>query len=246
MSASPQAPVLIRLNNVALRFGGVQALQGVSFEVRQGESVALVGANGSGKSSLLRLMQGLVQPTQGSVFHANLKRQAFVFQKPWMLRASVLTNVALAAWLRGSKSPAAWKAAKAAAFHALQQVDLADLVNRPARTLSGGQQQRLAVARASVSQPQVLLLDEPTASLAPASKRELEQLMAMFKTQGMTLIFASHNLGQVKRLASRVIALDEGRVVFDGATDDFFNPNPSPESAHLAPRTAHLFQGDHE
>lgn len=239
MSASPQAPVLIRLNNVALRFGGVQALQGVSFEVRQGESVALVGANGSGKSSLLRLMQGLVQPTQGSVFHANLKRQAFVFQKPWMLRASVLTNVALAAWLRGLT----WAASKQAAHTALQQVDLADLVNRPARTLSGGQQQRLAVARACVSQLQVLLLDEPTASLAPASKRELEQLMAMFKTQGMTLVFASHNLGQVKRLASRVITLDAGRVVFDGSAQDFFKPNQSGSATHS---TNHLFDGDHE
>jgi tungstate transport system ATP-binding protein len=188
-------------------------------------------------------MQGLLQPTQGSVYQADLKRQAFVFQKPWMLRASVLSNVALAAWLAGAKTLGAWKAAKVAAFHALQQVDLADLAHRPARTLSGGQQQRLAVARACVSQPQVLLLDEPTASLAPASKRELEQLMAMFKTQGMTLVFASHNLGQVKRLASRVIALDAGIVVFDGSAQDFFNPN---QSGHPMPATAHLFEGDHE
>jgi tungstate transport system ATP-binding protein len=237
------APVLINLNDVALRFGRVQALQGVSFAVQKGESVALVGANGSGKSSALRLMQGLLQPTQGSVYQADVKRQAFVFQKPWMLRASVLSNVALAAWLAGAKTLGAWKAAKVAAFHALQQVDLADLAHRPARTLSGGQQQRLAVARACVSQPQVLLLDEPTASLAPASKRELEQLMAMFKTQGMTLVFASHNLGQVKRLASRVIALDAGIVVFDGSAQDFFNPS---QSGHPTPATAHLFEGDHE
>jgi tungstate transport system ATP-binding protein len=240
------APVMLSLKDVALSYGRVQALRDVSFSVMQGECVALVGANGSGKSSALRLMQGLLQPTQGSVYQADIKRQAFVFQKPWMLRASVLSNVALAAWLAGPKTLGAWKAAKVAAFHALQQVDLADLANRPARTLSGGQQQRLAVARACVSQPQVLLLDEPTASLAPASKRELEQLMAMFKTQGITLVFASHNLGQVKRLASRVIALDEGRIVFDGATDDFFNPSSPSQSAHLAPRTAYLTQGEHE
>jgi tungstate transport system ATP-binding protein len=185
--------------------------------------VALVGANGSGKSTLLRLMQGLLAPTLGSIYRADVKRQAFVFQKPWMLRTTVMANVALAAWLGG----ATWANAKQAAALALQQVDLAELAERPARTLSGGQQQRLAVARACVSQPQVLLLDEPTASLAPASKRELEQLMMLFKSQGMTLVFASHNLGQVKGLASRVIALDHGCIAFDGTAHDFFEtPRP--------------------
>jgi tungstate transport system ATP-binding protein len=218
------APVLLSLNDVDMLHGRVQALQSLNFSIAQGESVALVGANGSGKSTLLRLMQGLLAPTQGSIYQSDLKRQAFVFQKPWMLRTTVLANVAMAAWLRGRK----WRDAKQAAAVALQQVDLADLAERPARTLSGGQQQRLSFARACVSQPQLLLLDEPTASLAPASKRELEQLMALFKSQGMTLVFASHNLGQVKRLASRVIALDQGRVVFDGKTQDFFG-SPLPD-----------------
>ena len=219
------APVLISFKEVSHSHGRVLALLGLNFSIAQGESVALVGANGSGKSTLLRLMQSLLIPTQGSVYQADLAAQAFVFQKPWMLRTSVLSNVALAAWLKGKK----WADANQAAAIALQQVDLADLAQRPARTLSGGQQQRLAVARACVSQPQLLLLDEPTASLAPASKRELEQLMASFKTQGMTLVFASHNLGQVKRLATRVIALDQGRVVFDGTAQDFFE-TPLPDS----------------
>jgi tungstate transport system ATP-binding protein len=232
-------PVMLSMKDVALSFGRVQALQGIHFSVMQGECVALVGANGSGKSSLLRLMQGLLKPTQGSVYQADAKQQAFVFQKPWMLRASVLTNVVLAAWLRGRP----WAQAKQDAFLALQKVDLADLAHRAARTLSGGQQQRLAVARACVSQPSLLLMDEPTASLSPPSKREMEQLMALFKGQGMTLVFASHNLGQVKRLASRVIALDLGRVVFDGSAQDFFE---TPQSA-LAKRTAaQILEGEVE
>ncbi len=218
------ASVLLSLKEVSHSHGRVLALQGLNFSIAQGESVALVGANGSGKSTLLRLMQGLFKPTQGSVYQADLKSQAFVFQKPWMLRTSVLANVALAAWLRGM----AWKDAKQAAATALQQVDLLTQAQRPARSLSGGQQQRLAVARACVTRPQLLLLDEPTASLAPASKRELEQLMQLFKSQDTTLIFASHNLGQVKRLATRVIALDAGRVVFDGAARDFFE-TPLPD-----------------
>jgi tungstate transport system ATP-binding protein len=212
-------PVLLSCKDVGMRLGAVQALQGLNWSVHQGESVALVGANGSGKSTLLRLLQGLIEPTQGSVYRADVKMHALVFQRSWMLRASVLANVALAAWLRGMR----WRQAKEAAMQALQQVDLADLALRSARTLSGGQQQRLGVARALVSQPKLLLLDEPTASLAPAAKREVESLMATLKARGITLVFASHNLGQVKRLATRVIALSEGRVIFDGPVADFFS-----------------------
>jgi tungstate transport system ATP-binding protein len=239
MTAAFHPPVMLSLKDVALSYGRVQALRGLNFSVMQGECVALVGANGSGKSSLLRLMQGLLKPTQGSIYQADLKRQAFVFQKPWMLRASVLGNVALAAWLQGKP----WAAAKQDASVALQKVDLADVAKRAARTLSGGQQQRLAVARACVSEPALMLMDEPTASLAPTSKREMEQLMALFKSQGMTLVFASHNLGQVKRLASRVIALDLGRVVFDGSTQDFFE---TPQPAHSARTAAQILEGEYE
>jgi tungstate transport system ATP-binding protein len=230
------APVLLSFKDASVRLGAVQALQGINGSIHQGEAVALVGVNGSGKTTLLRLLQGLIKPTQGSVYQADLKLQALVFQKPWMLRASVLTNVALAAWLRGQ----GWRDAKEAAMHALQQVDLADLAARAARTLSGGQQQRLGIARALVAQPQLLLLDEPTASLAPAAKRELEALMATLKAQGIALVFASHNLGQVKRLATRVIALDEGRVVFDGSTADFFSSSSDQKSGFTA---AQLLEG---
>jgi tungstate transport system ATP-binding protein len=212
-------PVLLSCHEVGVRLGAVQALQGMNWSIHQGEAVALVGANGSGKSTLLRLMQGLIKPTQGSVYQADVGAQALVFQRPWMLRTSVLGNVALAAWLRGLR----WRDAKEAAMLALQQVDLADLASRSARALSGGQQQRLGIARALVAQPQLLLLDEPTASLAPAAKRELESLMATLKARGISLVFASHNLGQVKRLATRVIGLSEGRVVFDGPVSDFFS-----------------------
>lgn len=230
-------PVVLSAKDVRVQLGSVQALHGLNFSILQSESVALVGANGSGKSTLLRLLQGLIVPTAGSVYQADLKNQGFVHQRPWMLRASVLTNVALAGWLRGMK----WVDAKTAAATALQQVDLADLAQRRARTLSGGQQQRLAVARATACKPRVLLLDEPTSSLAPQSKRELEQLMQQLKSQGMSLVFASHNLGQVKRLATRVIALQEGRIVFDGPTEDFFE---TPLQAFPERTAASLLEGE--
>ena len=152
-----------------------------------------------------------------------------LFQRPHMLRASCQSNVALALWLRGTR----WPAAKAQALLALEQVGLLPLAQRNARTLSGGQQQRLAMARAWALQPDVLLLDEPTASLDPTAKREVEALVAAFAAQpGMTLVFSSHNLGQVKRLASRVLYLEQGRVLADLPVHDFFH-GPLPEEARL-------------
>jgi tungstate transport system ATP-binding protein len=219
---------VIQLHHASVRFGRVQALQDVSMAVQPGECIALVGGNGSGKSTLLRLAHGLIAPSAGTVALDSAARQAFVFQRPFVLRSSVLVNVALAVWLRGVP----WAPAKLRALEALADVGLQDLAARQARTLSGGQQQRLTFARALAAQPQVLLLDEPTASLSPQSKREVEALMQQCVQRGMTLLFASHNLGQVKRLASRVVCLDAGRVVADRAKEDFFTTQ-LPEAAAL-------------
>jgi tungstate transport system ATP-binding protein len=215
---------LFELSGVGVQFGsaarGVRALSGVDLKIHAGERLALVGANGCGKSTLLRLLHGLIPPTVGQFSSPDARSQAMLFQKPYLMRLSVQANVALGAWLRG----APWSQAKTRALVALQRVGMADLALRRARSLSGGQQQRLAMARAWVLQPQVLLLDEPTASLDPHAKREVEALMQEFASQGpdMTLIFASHNLGQVKRLASRVIYLEAGRVLADLPVNDFF------------------------
>jgi tungstate transport system ATP-binding protein len=213
-----------------VNFGRVAALKNVNLSIHAGERVALIGSNGSGKSSLLRLLHGLVQPGNGEVLRAENQRQAMLFQRPYMVRTSSVNNVALGLWLR--QTP--WGLAKEQALAALQRVGLQQVAQRNAKTLSGGQQQRLALARAWVLQPDVLLLDEPTASLDPHAKRDVETLLQDMvgsgpakpdKTDGgaaMTLIFASHNLGQVKRLASRVIYLEQGRVLADLPTADFF------------------------
>ena len=211
--------VLFDLQAVEMRFGQTLALSDCGLRIEAGERVALVGANGSGKSTLLRILHGLIRPTQGSVQVDLAARQAMVFQRPYMLRASASSNVALGLWLKGM----AWKPAKAQALQALARVGLAGVAHRNAKTLSSGQQQRLALARAWALQPQILLLDEPTASLDPGAKREVEALMGEFADAGMTLIFSSHNLGQVKRLASRVIYLEHGRSLADLSKHDFFN-----------------------
>jgi tungstate transport system ATP-binding protein len=208
-----------QLKGVDLRYGAVHALQGVDLRIAVGERVALIGANGSGKSTLLRVLDGLLRPSAGSVLRDGGMRQAMVFQRPFVLRMSALSNVALALWLRGTR----WQTAKDLALEALGRVDLGAIALRNARTLSGGQLQRLALARAWSLRPDVLLLDEPTASLDPHAKREVEALMAEFAVSGTTLVFASHNLGQVKRLATRVVYMEQGRVLADLPVHAFFN-----------------------
>lgn len=216
---------LFHLSNVSVHFGrtasAVQALTDVTLSIHAGERVALVGANGSGKSTLLRLLHALAHPTTGEVTREPGTRQAMLFQRPHLFRMSVQANVALGLWLRGTP----WGEAKILALAALARVGLSELAGRSARKLSGGQQQRVALARAWATEPQVLLLDEPTASLDPHAKREVEALIDEFARRGpgdMTLVFASHNLGQVKRLASRVIYLEHGRVLADLPVEDFF------------------------
>lgn len=215
---------LVSLNQATVHLGarqsGAPALAAVSLTIGVGERVALVGANGSGKSTLLRLLHGLARPSAGQVAHAPDLRQAMLFQKPHLLRLSVQTNVALGLWLAGRS----WSDATARALEALARVGLAALAGRNARRLSGGQVQRVALARAWALTPQLLLLDEPTASLDPHAKREVERMVQEFAAQSpdVTLVFASHNLGQVKRLASRVIYLEHGRVLADLPVADFF------------------------
>ena len=220
---------LLSLDAVSVSFGPIAALTGCSLRIERGERLALVGANGSGKSTLLRTLHGLVRPAEGEVRSDAAARQAMLFQRPHLLRASVQNNVALGLWLSGVP----WKQARADALQALARVGLAELAPRNARALSGGQQQRVALARAWALKPQVLLLDEPTASLDPSAKREVERLMAEFSDAGMTLIFSSHNLGQVKRLASRVIYLEHGRLIADLPTPGFFNGPLPPAAANF-------------
>ncbi len=239
---APSAAALLRLEHAYVRFGAVAALHDLNLVVHAGERLALIGANGSGKSTLLRLMHGLIDPSSGACWRSPHHTQAMLFQRPHMVRTSARSNVALALWLRGCP----WTVAVERAEAALHRVGLGDRATRSARTLSGGQQQRLALARAWALQPHLLLLDEPTASLDPHAKREVEALMAAFAAGdegagasggAMTLAFASHNLGQVKRLATRVVYMEGGRILADLPVDRFFH---APDLASASPE-AHLF-----
>ena len=208
------------LNQVSVRFGAHTALQDVNLRIHAGERIALVGANGCGKSTLLRVAHGLLKVSQGEVKTAPGLRQAMVFQRPHMLRTTVQCFVAWGLWLQGVP----WRDAHTQAMAALSRVGLQDMAQRSARALSGGQQQRLALARACALQPDFVLLDEPTSSLDPHAKREVERLMTEWVCNaGASLLFSSHNLGQVKRLATRVVYLEGGRVLADLPVNHFFN-----------------------
>ena len=167
---------LVGLRGVGVRFGDVQALRGVTLDIEAGESVALIGGNGSGKSTLLRVIHGLIEPTEGQLNAPARRMQAMLFQRPWMLRTTVQRNIAIGLWLRGVP----WRDAQARALDALQRVQLAELAARRAPGLSGGQLQRAALARAWALRSRLLLLDEPTASLDPHAKHEVEALMREF------------------------------------------------------------------
>jgi tungstate transport system ATP-binding protein len=215
----PAAATLLHLFDAGVRFGEVQALQPLNIAICHGEFIALVGANGSGKTSLLRLLHGLIAHTGRREVHAQAARQAMVFQKPFFLHLSVLNNLRIALWLAGV--PRTERAAVASL--ALQRVGLVELRDRSAQALSGGQQQRLALARAWAVKPQILFLDEPTANLDPYAKNEVESLLQSFASEGMTLVMSTHNLGQAKRLASRVMYLEAGAVKVDLPVAAFFD-----------------------
>ena len=234
---------VIELQQVSVQLGAVRALHHVSLSISAGERVALVGPNGSGKSTLLRTLHGLLPVAAGVVHRDPARRQAMLFQRPHLLRTTALNNVALGLWLDRSLG-LSWPAARARALQAMARVGLQGIARQGGRQLSGGQQQRLALARAWARQPEVLLLDEPTASLDPHAKREVEGLIAEFaqgQDEALTLVWASHNLGQVKRIATRVLCLESGRVLADLPVQDFFNAEVL---ARVSPEAHAFVQGE--
>jgi len=219
MAASSAEP-LIALRQASVRFGDVVAVRDANVEIRAGEWVAVVGANGSGKTTLLRLLHGVVAHSGTRKVSVAASPQAMVFQRPFLLRLSVRRNLGIALRLGAARlSP---RERRKRADEALARVGLQSLADRPARTLSGGEQQRLALARSWAVRPAVLLLDEPTASLDPSAKKEVEALLAGFAAEGMTIVMSTHNLGQAKRLATRLVYMDGGRIDADLPTEQFF------------------------
>jgi len=211
----------LRLEGVSFR----DIIKPLSLELAAGPSTIILGANGAGKSVLMRLMHGLLQPSAGTISWSSAGRQAMVFQRPVMLRRSALANVAYALEVSGTAQ------AEKIAMEALKEVGLAHVAQRPARVLSGGEQQRVALARAWALHPEVLFLDEPTANLDPGATREIETLIKAFDAAGTKIVMSTHSLGQARRLGDEVIFLHQGRVAERAPIDRFFPQPASPEAA---------------
>ena len=208
----------LHLRGLGLCEGGVHMVDGIDAALGAQRTVVL-GANGAGKSTLLRLMHGLLRPSAGSVSWPQTLTQGMVFQRPVMLRTTVRANVEYGLKLRGVAAPER----RTTALSFLERVGLDGLAERPARRLSGGEQQRAALARAWALGPQVLFLDEPTASLDPASTRAVERIILEMAAGGTRIVMSTHNLGQARRLGDEVLFLSEGRLVEQTSAEQFFS-----------------------
>lgn len=228
---SDSVEVLFKLSRVSLtmntRGATVPVLRNIDLHIRAHERVAILGANGAGKSSLLRVMHGLISPTEGEVAMPAPQAQSMIFQRPLHLKRSALANVAFALRERGASDAVATQHAR----DALAACGIEALAERYARSLSGGEQQILALARAWALAPRALLADEPTASLAPAAVHAVEEILIALSARTATLVFSTHNRGQAKRLSTRVVFMHLGRIVADQPTEQFFD---APESAEAA------------
>lgn len=222
---APTSDLPVTLENASLRIGAVDVLRDVSLNLGSGAPTVLLGPNGSGKSTLLRLAMGLVAPTSGRISWGGREmpgeRLAMVFQRPVMLRRTAAANVAYALGTRDDKRVG----------ELLKQVGLAALAGRPARRLSGGEQQRLALARALARNPEILFLDEPTASLDPAATKAVEDIIAAVAASGVRIVMATHHIGQARRLAGDIVFLARGRLVEHEQAPRFFTSPATPEAA---------------
>jgi tungstate transport system ATP-binding protein len=220
---APDSILPLSAEGLGFSAGGVEILRDVSLKISAGAPTLLIGANGAGKSVLLRLLHGLLKPSAGRVFWAMptdhaARRQAMVFQRPVLLRRSVLANTLYPMALAG----VAREDRDARAEEALALVGLADRAADPARKLSVGQQQRLALARAAALKPELLFLDEPSASLDPAATRAVEEIVLTLAQRGTKIVMTTHDLAQARRLAGDVVFLHRGSVLEQAPAEAFF------------------------
>lgn len=226
-NARPLCP--LELRNVTFHARNARLLDIGHLVIGGALRTIVMGANGAGKSLLLRLMQGLLRPSSGSILWNGApvetvrNRLGFVAQRPVMLRRSTAANVR---FVLHDGIGAAEKTRRVA--EALRSARLEQKADTPARLLSGGEQQRLALARALARRPEVLLLDEPTASLDPASILAVEEMIEAACQQGVKIIFVTHDIGQARRIADEVVFLQQGRLGEHAGADTFFTAPRSP------------------
>lgn len=233
---------MLETRNLTYAAGGARRVDLPDLRLSDTGTSVLMGPNGAGKSLCLRLFHGLIPPTTGEIRHADApldetrrKRQALVFQTPVLLRRTTRANLDFV--LKARRLP------RGRADALLAQVGLSDHADRPARALSGGEKQRLAIARALATEPELLLLDEPTASLDPAATLAIERILAEVRKSGVKLVLVTHDIGQARRLADEVVFLSHGKAIEHASADVFFaGPQTDPARAYLAGKLSALLE----
>ncbi|MBD21916.1 MAG: ABC transporter ATP-binding protein [Rhodospirillaceae bacterium] len=220
----------LETRDLVLELNKIRYINKINMAIRSDNLTVIMGENGAGKSLLLRLLHGLINPTHGEVLwngvqinHSIRKQQAMVFQRPVLLRRTVAANIDFVLRLKGLNH-------KDHRDQILENVGLLEFYNKPARTLSVGEQQRLALARSLATNPEIIFLDEPTASLDPSSTHAIEKIVARAHKNGTKIIFITHNLGQARRVADDIVFLHKGRLVEHSPAITFFD-NPTSEAA---------------
>lgn len=238
--AQPSRRSKLELNDISYSVNGKRILQNIKLNLPPQGITAIMGFNGAGKSILLKIMHGILKPTTGTVLWnqqpSDAKHrltQSMVFQKPVLLRRSAKANIDFVIKQRGTHKPALRNAL-------LVKVGLANKASQPARLLSGGEQQRLALARALACQPDIVFLDEATASLDPASSAIIEQIVSDEAALGTKFIMVTHDAAQAARIADEVVFMDAGQITEYASAEQFFNaPISQAATAYLEGRLHH-------
>ena len=235
MTTRGEASTLLPCNVRGLCYtaGDKQLIDDIDLKLDAGPVTMIMGPNGAGKTLLLRLLHGMIEPDAGEITwggrpldEAIRKCQAMVFQTPVLLRRSVAANIDFVLKLDGGVTSQSRE-------DILHMAGLANKAQQPARLLSGGERQRLAIARALATNPDVLFLDEPTASLDPASTLAIEEIVRLARDGGTKIVFITHDVGQARRLADEIIFMHHGRILEQSDAATFFDTPTSTEAPRL-------------
>ncbi len=221
----------LKLKKITYKLNNNLILNNISLEIEKGKPKIILGSNGAGKTTLMRMCHGLIQPSsgqiqwQGNINQNKFRNQSMVFQRPIMLKRSVKKNLEYV--LKIHNTPR--NKILTLIDEILDLVNLKNQLNFPAYSLSNGEQQKLAIARSWLLKPEVLFLDEPTASLDPSSTQSLEEIIKTIVNSGSQIIMSTHNLAQAKRIEGEIIFLSKGEIIKHSSNEIFFKESKNKE-----------------
>lgn len=223
---------MLKIKNLKKSFNGIKVLKNINLEVEKGERIVIIGPSGSGKSTLLRCINRMTNPTSGFIYFNDIlltneniteyrQKIGMVFQTFNLFNnLTVLNNIILAPVKLELMTE---QDAKKKACEYLKKINLIDKINVYPQSLSGGERQRVAIIRTLMTNPEIILFDEPTSALDPEMVKEVQELMLKLAADGMTMIIVTHEVSFVKKVATKIIFLDEGKIVCSGTYQDLIN-----------------------